>query len=509
MNLGSGMRTFILLVAVITGLSMTRIERIDDGSGAANTGNVVAGPAEDFGGPVEEVEESADAGSSGSRGGNRQATGGNSGGRSGAAANVGGSGVVAGPSTQQGAGGPGEGGAVECAAGKNGGSTAPGVTGTEIKLRSTAVLDGEAASLLKDSVTSIKAVFDKVNQAGGICGRRLSFQPDNDGFEEQRGRNIIKNYIDSGDVFALPVVPSAEGLGAAIQTGLIEGAAIPVVGSDGMRREQYGDPWVWPVATSTTSAMRIMAKYGYEQKNAKTFAIVYDSKYKFGIEGKNAFVEQVKALGGEVKVEEDLDPDRPSYGGEVDSFNGKCGGGQCDMVAMLLLPDTAKKWVAKKPEMGRLYTAGAQTLFTDGFARDCVRELGSRCSGFEVWTGYNPPVGALATKPGIATYVDDVRAKDPGIDVNNQFVQGAYLGASLFVEALQKVGPQLTREGLRDVLDSMTYQTDLASPLEWRPGNHRANIRAQSFAMSVSQNTFQGWGTGSGRFVEDPNPGAG
>ena len=409
-----------------------------------------------------------------------------------------------------GSGGGTGGGDLECKAGKNGGATDKGVSATAIKLATTAVLDGEAKTLLEPSVTGIKAVFDKVNKAGGICGRRLELKVDNDSFDKSRGQQIIRNYIE-GDYFALPVVPSAEGLGAAIESGEISKAGIPVVGTDGMRNEQYGNEWVWPVAAATTTSMRVMAKYAYEQKGARTFAIVYDDKYKFGIEGKDAFVKQVAALKG-VKVEEAgvvtqaLDPAQPSYATQANSFNTACGGGKCDMVALLLLPDTAKKWMSRQPEMGKLYTAGAQTLFTDRFAQDCVQAAGNRCHGLAVWTGYNPPIGAAASKPGVAAYVNDVRALNPSIDVTNQFLQGSYLGASVFVEALKKVGPNLTRANLKAVMDSMTYQSDLCSALTWKAGNHRANIRAQSFSMAVSQGAFNNWRNDSG-FLADPSPG--
>lgn len=507
MSTGSGLRTFALVAALVIGLSVVRFEVEDAGRGFQPAAGFGEQGFVDSGSPVTDPASGAGTGGSGPQV-QRLRTGG------GAGAAVGSGGASEGPAS---AATPEVGGAevgaaptgVECSAGKHGGATAPGVTANEIRVAMTAALDGPAKSLLASSVTSVQAVFDEVNQQGGICGRRISLRVDNDGFDAPRGQQIIRNYAESGDVFALPVVPSAEGLGAAIDGNVISDHGIPVVGTDGMRREQYGNAWVWPVATSTTSTMRIMAERG-RKLGATTFAIVYDSKYKFGIEGKDAFKAQVAASGGTMVEELGLDPDVKSYGTEVDRFNAACGGtpGKCDMVAFLLLPDTAANFLAKKPQFGRLYTAGAQTLFTNDFAKTCVRERGGACHGFEVWTGYNPPIGALATKPGIDAYVKDVTSKDSGIDVNNQFVQGAYVGASLFVEALREVGPSLTRERLQAVLDSMTFETDLASPLAWKAGDHRANVSAQSFSMAVANNTFTGWASASG-FLRDPNPGAG
>jgi substrate-binding family protein len=400
-----------------------------------------------------------------------------------------------------------------CKAGQNGGATDKGVSGNDIKLATTAVLDGPAKTLLSDSVISMKALVDKTNRAGGICGRILKLNVVNDTFRADDGLRIIKNFIAEG-YFALPVVPSAEGLGAAILAGEISKAAIPVIGTDGMRKEQYGDPYVWPVAAATVTSMRVMAKYGYQNRNARTFAIIYDSKYKFGVEGKDAFVEQVAKMPGCsapkpedspcIKVIQPLDPEQAGYSSEVNAFNGVCSGGKCDMVAMLLLPDTAKKWLQPKPVRANLYTSGAQTLFTDKFANDCVQQIAGECQGFAVWTGYNPPIGPLASLPGVAAYTGDIQTIKPDIDVNNQFLEGAYLGMTVFLDALLKVGPGLTRANLKAVMDSTDYKTDLTSSLSWRPAKHSANIRAQSFSMSVSGGTFRGWSNESTGFLLDP-----
>lgn len=387
-------------------------------------------------------------------------------------------------------------------AGGSGATTGEGVEANRIRLASTVVLDGPAASLLRPSVTAMRAVLDKVNQNGGIHGRILELDTRNDGFDAQRGHTFIRSFIEE-EYFAFPVVPSAEGLGSAILAGDISRAGIPVVGTDGMRQEQYHESWVWPVAAATVSTMRAMARYAYDDQGARSFAIVYDDKYKFGIEGKDAFVEQVERMGGEVVHTQPLDPDAPGYSSEAQQFNSACSDDACDMVALLLLPDAAQKWIDQDPAFGGEYTAGAQTLFTRKFAEDCVRAVGSRCHGLAVWTGYNPPVGEKRQDPDVSAYVDDMEDADPNIDVENQFVQGAYLGMQVFTEALEQTGPDLTRERLQQTLDGMDYDSGLSSTLQWRDGDHWANVHAQSFTMRVSGGRFTGWGSESD-WVRDP-----
>lgn len=396
-----------------------------------------------------------------------------------------------------------------CKAGQNGGGTDKGVTGQRIKLAATNVRSGTGSSFLGTSYIGMQAVVNRVNASGGICGRLLELRLVDDGWEAARGANFIANFAKE-DYFALPVVPSSEGLTQAIVTNIIGNAGIPVVGSDGMLKEQYNDPWVWPVATSTVSTMRVMTKYATDN-GAKTFGIVYDERYKFGLEGFAAFQQYVQELtGSKPKAMVGITPGRGSYSGEAQQFNEQCGTGGCDFVAMLLTPETANTYISSQTEkdgrkqgFGRLGTGGAQPLFNERFARDC----GRACDGMLVWTGYNPPIGRLASLTDVAQYVSDVRSVDPGVDVNNQFLEGSYLGMRVFVAALEQVGPNLTRARLRDVLNSMTFKSDLASTLSWKSNQRFANQTAQAFRIITASGSFAGFAEVGTGFLRDPTPG--
>jgi ABC-type branched-subunit amino acid transport system substrate-binding protein len=388
---------------------------------------------------------------------------------------------------------------LECTRSKNGGATAPGVTATKIRLASTVVQSGTGASFLSASPTGMEAVVRAVNRAGGICGRLLELTLVDDAWDQARGLGFIKTFI-AEKYFALPVVPSSEGLTAAIEAKEIDKAGIPVVGTDGMLAQQYQSPWVWPVATATVSTMRIMAKYAYEKKGARTFGIVWDTRYRFGREGAEAYRNYIKTLpGAKLLADVGIYPSRASYSSEIQRFNSSCKGG-CDMVAMLLEPQTALTWVNGHPQFGTKVTSGAQTLFNEQFAGACAKT----CSGMLVWTGYNPPIGNLAGLADVARYRDDVTNVDPKVDTTNQFLEGAYLGMRIFVDALRKVGPQLTRERLRDVLNSTCFPTDLASKLCWTTTQRAANRRAQAFSIVVAQGSFSGFRAEQSGFIEDP-----
>ena len=402
----------------------------------------------------------------------------------------------------------GDSGGFQCAAGKNGGATDVGVTATEIKLAATVVRDGPGASLLSSSEIGMKAIQNKVNAAGGICGRRLSLTLVNDSWDAAVGRDTIKRFIDE-KYFALPVVPSSEGLSEAIKTGLIKDAGIPVVGANGLRIDQYSDPTTFPVGAATVSIMRAMARQAYDA-GVRTFGIVWDEKYKFGQEGADAFKAYVEGSlpGATVKGDQRLDPTATGYGTPAQKFNAACENTEsssgCDLVVLLLVPEVALKW--KSANQGRFagrgkMTYGAQTLFTDAYAKDCA----GWCDGMSIWTGYNPAIPPLDSLGGVGAYVNDVRGLSPSVDYRNQFLQGAYLGMQVFVDAVKACSPNLTRACVNTRLDSVAFETDLASKLEWGPGKHHANKKAQRFTIDAAGGSFNSWQHEPQGFVQDPS----
>jgi ABC-type branched-subunit amino acid transport system substrate-binding protein len=388
------------------------------------------------------------------------------------------------------------------------------VTGSSIKLAATIVTDGPGASFLAPEQIGLQAVVNKVNHAGGICGRRLNLMLNNDSWIAATGEQYIQNFVEGDHVFALASSDS-EGLRAA--GSYIAQHQVPVVGTDGMLIQQYQNPWIWPVATSTISTMHVMAKNAYD-RGARHFGIVFDDEYHFGVEGAYAFDQAVKRLTGSDIPEYDsslktckgrfcgIEPGQSSYASQGQTFDNACyqnqdnGGGVCDFVAYLLEPDTALSYVQAGHSSYARMQGAAQPLFTYDFANNC----GSYCNNWWVWTGYNPPIGADAGLAGVARYVQDVQRESSSVDTLNQFLEGGYDGMLLLVTALQKVGPDLTRATLKAALDSMTYDSGLSAPLSWSSGNHFANTGARAFVIRYSGDRFEGFADAQTGFIHDP-----
>jgi len=403
-------------------------------------------------------------------------------------------------------------GGFQCARGKNGGATDKGVTATSISMATTVVRSGIGAAFLGEVQFAMDAIKNKKNREGGICGRLLTIRYVDDAWSRPDGQRDIRNFIDQG-YFAIPVGPSSEGLNAAITTGAIREAGIPVVGTDGMVISQYQDPWVWPVAVSTASSARIMAQQA-AKLGAKKFSIVFDRDYKFGSEAAEAFNAEVRRINHAdipgYNTQHNCQrsfcgviANQTSYGGEVGRFE------PGDIVVMFLEPKTAQTWMVTTgaPTPATVKAAhgvgvwGAQPLFTYDFEVACQ----DGCNGMWVWTGFKPNIESYRLDPAVKTFVSDLLKTKSDADQFNAFSEGGYVGMQLLVAAMQKVGPKLTRAALKQVLDSMDFDSPLTlqSVLHWRPGNHFSNATMQAFEMQFS-GSASGWRTKV--IASDPDP---
>jgi ABC-type branched-subunit amino acid transport system substrate-binding protein len=412
---------------------------------------------------------------------------------------------------------PSQQGGAACAAGRNGGATDTGITATEIKLATTVVRSGVGAAFLGDVQFAMEAVRNKVNRAGGICGRQLSIKYVDDGWRRDLGAQFLRSFIQAG-YFAIPVGPSSEGLNGVIEAGDIRRAKIPVVGTDGMTITQYEDPWVWPVAVATASSARIMVSNAVK-RGAKKFAIVFDNDYRFGVEAAAAFNKEVKRLTGENVTGYNtqnrceagfcgVESNQPSYRNEVNEV----GQQDFDFLAMFLEPQTANTWMAT-PGAPTISNRGlapgmiglAQPLFTRDFANGCQQN----CHQMWVWTGYKPPIEGYADDAAVRTFVSDLRRTKPDADESNAFAEGGYVGMQLLIEGLRLVGPNLTRERLRQALDSLRFTSGLTlqPTLTWPAAPRRySSSTMQAFEIQYLS-AFGGWR--SKDIVVDPRPMAG
>jgi hypothetical protein len=251
------------------------------------------------------------------------------------------------------------------------------------------------------------------------------------------------------------------------------------------------------------------------QRGARKFGVVFDKTYKFGSESASAYAAEVARLAGTAPIGDSCDSGycgiqvgQNSYSGDAGLFYGK----PLDFVALFLEPETALTWM-KDPntipandgtQRIKFGYGAAQPLFTDKFGADC----GGRCDGMQVWTGFKPFVEQYEDDDAVRAYVNAMKSVKPNIDYYNQFSQGAYVGMQLLVQALRELGPNVTREGLRAVLNKTTLSSGLSiqPDLTYTPNSRFANVTMQGYVMQ-NKGSWNRWRAGP--IVSDPRPEAG
>lgn len=418
--------------------------------------------------------------------------------------------------------------------GCNGGDTAPGVTKDSVKLGATVAESGFASAFLGEVSLGMEAVRTRVNRAGGVCGRKIEILSVDDGWKPDAGQRALENLVSSEKVFALAVSPSSEGLNQASKAGLFQREKVPVVGADGLNNTQFLDPYIFPVASATTTQVHVIMEDAWRRAQEAGVklrpAIVFGNNYRFGVEGAYAFNQAYHRRSGEdipgynsggTSCEQGsrycgISADAGQYNSQISTVRQACsfnGADACNFMLLLLEPATALAWMSQGgPEVSKFGGGGccgmaaAQPLFTDSFGRECK----SPCDGMVVWTGYNPPLEQYRNQPAVGKFVNELKAQRGSADEFNQFTLGGYLGMTLLVEALERVGADLTRERLIEVIESMPpLQTGLTHPtgLQWRPlsadaSGHYADRWAQGFRMNF-QRQWARWSF-LRDYIEDP-----
>ena len=150
------------------------------------------------------------------------------------------------------------------------------------------------------------------------------------------------------------------------------------------------------------------------------------------------------------------------------------------------------------------YLYGGEPLFDDNLGGNCPG-----CGGMRVWTGYHPAVQPFDSEPAVASYVNALKSVCPSCDAHNEFTEGDYIGAQLFIAGLKAVADKnepLTRANLQSALDSLSLDDGLtAVPLQFNSSLHLANTAMAGFSDNFS-GSFNGWTYMNTNFVPDPAP---
>lgn len=317
------------------------------------------------------------------------------------------------------------------------------------------ILIGQSAPLTganKDLGIDIRdgalACFRKVNEAGGVNGRKIELQTLDDGNVVQRAGDNTKKLIEEDGVFALFGYASATLSRPALP--FVEKNRVPFLGpftgADPMR---VYNRYVYNMRASYADELEKIVDY-FAPLSVKRFAIVY---YDDAV-GRENFTAVERAL-----KKRNLAP--VSKGAFKDRAKPDIEAGMKDVVKgnpEVIIFTTLYKATADSIKSLR---RGGSTAFmaSNSFpgANQLAKELGKDGAGVIVATVV-PPYARLSL-----AVVNEYRAAMEKYVARKDFSFTsfeAYLGAKVTAEALRRAGPKLTRENFMQALNNMgSYDT--------------------------------------------------
>ena len=350
--------------------------------------------------------------------------------------------------------------AAYCAGGAGNKASDVGVTPTTINVGNVSGLSGLLSNNFNQGPEAVQALFSAVNQAGGICGRKLNLQVEDDGQDTSHNAADVQDLIPKSFVFVGSTSDADNGGVPAMQQ-----AGIPDIGQ-AINFSRGADPNYFTAGT-----------FGAQQKGSQDY--IYDT-LAAGLKANNNFPKNMAFLaysipisalaakqfetlwqddGGKVCPASDLNvsPASPNLTADVLNMeNDKCDGVFTTMDvsgnAKLLQAMYNQGYVVGKPG-GPIY-AGT-TL--DGYTPAQISTAGQQqAQGFQIFLNFAP---FNEPQPAIKMYQSQLQTYEPGKQPSSFGIE-AWASAQMFIYALIKAGQNPTRAAVKSILSGLaTWDT--------------------------------------------------
>ncbi|MCZ8310805.1 MAG: ABC transporter substrate-binding protein [Magnetospirillum sp.] len=342
------------------------------------------------------------------------------------------------------------------------GAAEVGVTDNEILIGALGVLTGPLYHNGKTIYDGVESVYNEVNAAGGIHGRKLRYVREDDACRPDQAVAAAKKLIHQHNVFMIHGGGCSNASLAAMPD--IVAAKIPWV-ITASTAPQLTDP-VNPMIFTTMLA-GWMETEGQLQRaidlGAKKIAIVRqrdawaDSRYA-------PLLESLKTRNITAVADEDLSPD-PSDATAV-ALRLRASG--ADAVIAVLFPKAATIL------MRDMYKIGYRPIVVGGSAisdmRAMEQSIGVR-GAMDKFEALAPT--KLPDDPSVANWKEVVKKHYPSDTFMTWHLFGV-ASAEFVVAALRKAGRDLTRESIAKAMSDLTVESQAyAGPISCKPSNHQ------------------------------------
>ncbi len=325
-----------------------------------------------------------------------------------------------------------------------------GVTDTEVKIGGAHDLSGIFAPFSVPAVSAAKQYLDKVNAAGGVHGRQITYIVEDHGYQVPKAVQAANKLVNRDQVFAMLLNLGTPHNIAMFQ--LMEPKGIPNISPITAAQQMVEPfaPWKFAGTASYYDAVKATTEYMVDEEGAKKFCLMI-LPTDFGKAIEVAVKETVDERGLEIGVETAHKPDETDFTGAL----GKVREAGCDTVGMALGISQMINAISTARKLGMddvrflLSGAGFHTVVAKGLAGQGVTDGVYAGAG---WQDLEARLGDPAVAEWVAEYKEATGEDYPGT--------GALLGrsaAGILVAALEAAGPDLTQESFIAAMESLNY----------------------------------------------------
>ena len=344
--------------------------------------------------------------------------------------------------------------------GGGGGAAAdPGITDTTIKIGSSYPFSGPA-SAYSAIPKSLNGYFKKVNEAGGVNGRKIEFVTYDDGYEPQRALTNARKLVEQDKVFALfnPLgtannIAMRDYLNQKKVPQLFVATGATVFGAD-QAKFPYTTGWQ---PTYVTEA-KVYAQYLKQTKPDAKVAVLLQND-GFGKDLLGGFTEGIKGSGVSVVAQETYEPTDPTVAPQVK----KLASSKADVFLDISTPKAGAQAIAAVAQSGwkplhilnTVAASKAQVLKPVGFqyAQGIVTASYFKAADDPQW----------ANDEAVKTFLTELEKYAPDADPADPYSVYGWIAGETMVQALTKMTAP-TRSALMDAAHNLDLSPALMLP---------------------------------------------
>jgi branched-chain amino acid transport system substrate-binding protein len=323
----------------------------------------------------------------------------------------------------------------------SGAAAEDGVTKDAIVLGQSGEFSGQGVA--KEGIDGAQAYFAAVNKRGGVFGRRIELKAYDDGRDVKRVLENTERLIREDKVFALFGYRGTPSIEAAIPVATRDRVPFIAPFSGARSIREPANPMVFHLRASyAQEAAKIVVHLG--TLGIKKIAILYQDD-AFGKDGLTGFQESLKAQGMEPVAVAQYD--RRDM--KVDDAAAKIAGAAPDAVAMACSPKACIDFIRQVRAKGqRTQFLTLSNVNSDDFAR-ALKDDGRGVVVAQVVPYPWSPIVPLARE-----FQQLAQGSGAQLPISYASFEG-FIAAKLLVTALQKTGPEPTREKFLAALEGM------------------------------------------------------